>query len=288
MGRALWRELVVGFAYQLGELNLGFTQLAALYVLAEGSTTTVADLAEAIGRSPSATSRLVDGLVKRRLVERRREEDDGRLRSVWLTPARPGRAADGRPGPRRAVPGGGAADAARRAGAHRDGGRGARDARDQPARPARPRRELSAGRDGRMLRAHNRDGTSDITRTPMDQHRFLEFQYRIEHRHNDGSWAEMAEQRQPHDAADARPRALLGRPSPVPLQDLRRGADDRPWRAGLRPATRPTGGQPQKAATTSYRTGRPQPSASSPTRSSTPWNRSRNRSPGSRRSGEKP
>ena len=85
MGRALWRELVVGFAHQLGELNLGFTQLAALYVLAEGSTTTIADLAEAIGRSPSATSRLVDGLVKRRLVERRREEDDGRQRSVWLT-----------------------------------------------------------------------------------------------------------------------------------------------------------------------------------------------------------
>ena len=49
------------------------------------STTTVADLAEAIGRSPSATSRLVDGLVKRRLVERRREDDDGRHRTVWLT-----------------------------------------------------------------------------------------------------------------------------------------------------------------------------------------------------------
>jgi DNA-binding MarR family transcriptional regulator len=86
MGRALWRELVVGFASQLGELHLGFTQLAALYVLAEGATTTIADLAEAIGRSPSATSRLVDGLVRRRLVERRREEDDARLRSVWLTP----------------------------------------------------------------------------------------------------------------------------------------------------------------------------------------------------------
>ncbi len=85
MGRALWRELVVGFASQLGELKLGFTQLAALYVLAEGATTTVADLADAIGRSPSATSRLVDGLVKRRLVERRREEDDARQRSVWLT-----------------------------------------------------------------------------------------------------------------------------------------------------------------------------------------------------------
>ena len=86
MGRALWRELVVGFSSQLGELNLGFTQLAALYVLAEGATTTIADLAEAIGRSSSATSRLVDGLERRRLVERRREVDDGRLRTVWLTP----------------------------------------------------------------------------------------------------------------------------------------------------------------------------------------------------------
>ena len=35
MGRALWRELVIGFASQLGELRLGFTQLAALYVLAD-------------------------------------------------------------------------------------------------------------------------------------------------------------------------------------------------------------------------------------------------------------
>jgi DNA-binding MarR family transcriptional regulator len=86
MGRALWRELVIGFASQLGDLKLGFTQLAALYVLAEGATTTIADLADAINRSPSATSRLVDGLEKRRLVERRIEEDDARQRSVWLTP----------------------------------------------------------------------------------------------------------------------------------------------------------------------------------------------------------
>jgi DNA-binding MarR family transcriptional regulator len=86
MGRALWRELVVGFATQLGELRLGFTQLAALYVLAEGRTTTISDLADAIGRSPSATSRLVDGLVRRRLVERRPESEDRRQRTIWLTP----------------------------------------------------------------------------------------------------------------------------------------------------------------------------------------------------------
>ena len=85
MGRALWRELVVGFASQLGRLRLGFTQLAALYVLAEGSTTTIGELAEALRRSPSATSRLVDGLVKRRLVERREEPEDRRQRSIALT-----------------------------------------------------------------------------------------------------------------------------------------------------------------------------------------------------------
>ena len=85
MGRALWRELVVGFASQLGDLRLGFTQLAALYVLADGSTTTVGELADALGRSPSATSRLVEGLTRRRLVERREDPEDRRQRSVALT-----------------------------------------------------------------------------------------------------------------------------------------------------------------------------------------------------------
>ena len=33
MGRALWRDLVVGFAAQLGGLDLGFAQLAALYAM---------------------------------------------------------------------------------------------------------------------------------------------------------------------------------------------------------------------------------------------------------------
>jgi DNA-binding MarR family transcriptional regulator len=85
MGRALWRELVVGFASQLAELRLGFTQLAALYVLADGGTTTVGELAEQLGRSPSATSRIVEGLVRRRLVERRAEPEDRRQRSLALT-----------------------------------------------------------------------------------------------------------------------------------------------------------------------------------------------------------
>ena len=85
MGRAIWRDLVIGFAAQLGELGLGFTQLAALYALADGGTMTVADLADVLGRSPSAVSRLADGLVQRQLVERRQDVEDRRQRMLVLT-----------------------------------------------------------------------------------------------------------------------------------------------------------------------------------------------------------
>ena len=85
MGRAIWRDLVIGFAAQLGELNLGFTQLAALYALADSGTMTVADLADTLGRSPSAASRLVDGLVLRQLIERTQDSEDRRQRTLELT-----------------------------------------------------------------------------------------------------------------------------------------------------------------------------------------------------------
>jgi DNA-binding MarR family transcriptional regulator len=85
MGRAIWRDLVIGFAAQLGELNLGFTQLAALYALADSGTMTIADLADTLGRSPSTVSRLADGLVKRQLVERTTDAEDRRQRTLRLT-----------------------------------------------------------------------------------------------------------------------------------------------------------------------------------------------------------
>ena len=86
VGRALWRDLVIGFAAQLGELELGFTQLAALYAVAGTATLTIADLAEQIGRSPSATSRIVTELDRRGFVERAEEVADRRQRVLSLTP----------------------------------------------------------------------------------------------------------------------------------------------------------------------------------------------------------
>ena len=85
MGRALWRDLVIGFAAQLAELGIGFAQLAALYAVDGTETLTVADLAERIGRSPSATSRLVTGLEMRGLVRRREEVADRRQRTLEVS-----------------------------------------------------------------------------------------------------------------------------------------------------------------------------------------------------------
>ena len=86
VGRALWRELVLGFAQQLPSLDIGFTQLAALYAIAGPETLTIGDLAEQLDRSPSATSRLVSELVGRGYVERREEVADRRQHVLALTP----------------------------------------------------------------------------------------------------------------------------------------------------------------------------------------------------------
>ncbi len=87
VGRAVWRDLVIGFASQLAQLDLGFTQLAALYAASGTEVLTVADLAERIGRSPSATSRVVSGLVGRGLLARTEEEADRRQRTLSMTPS---------------------------------------------------------------------------------------------------------------------------------------------------------------------------------------------------------
>jgi DNA-binding MarR family transcriptional regulator len=87
VGRALWRELVIGFAAQLGELDLGFTQLAALYAIGGTETLSVAELAEQIGRSPSATSRIVSELERRGHLRRHAEAADRRQRALTLSPA---------------------------------------------------------------------------------------------------------------------------------------------------------------------------------------------------------
>ncbi|GAA2860606.1 hypothetical protein GCM10010517_19250 [Streptosporangium fragile] len=62
-------------------------QIAALYVLDGPAAPTLRELAERIERSVSATSRLIDRLVRRGLVDRLADPGDRRVRRVALTPA---------------------------------------------------------------------------------------------------------------------------------------------------------------------------------------------------------
>ena len=66
--RRLWRELVLSTAQQLAPTDLSLAQVAALYLLADGRARNVAEIAAELGRSHSATSRLVAGLVARKLL----------------------------------------------------------------------------------------------------------------------------------------------------------------------------------------------------------------------------
>jgi DNA-binding MarR family transcriptional regulator len=85
--RAIWRDLLIGFTQQLGELELRFDQLAVLYATAGTESLSIGELAGILGRSPSATSRLVTGLVRRGLVSASEEVADRRVRLVRPTQA---------------------------------------------------------------------------------------------------------------------------------------------------------------------------------------------------------
>jgi DNA-binding MarR family transcriptional regulator len=70
----------------LGEVELSFTQMKALFLLAEHGETTVKDISARLSMSLPAMSRSVDGLVQRGFVTRRESETDRRSRQIALLP----------------------------------------------------------------------------------------------------------------------------------------------------------------------------------------------------------
>lgn len=68
-----------------GGAELSLTQLATLYVLDMGEPVSLGGLAERVGRSHSATSRLVDALVRRGFVERQEHRGDRRVRRIAIS-----------------------------------------------------------------------------------------------------------------------------------------------------------------------------------------------------------
>ena len=70
----------------LGEVDLSFTQLKAMFLLDEHHELTVKDLSARLSMSFPAMSRAVDGLVQRGFATRRECESDRRSRQIALLP----------------------------------------------------------------------------------------------------------------------------------------------------------------------------------------------------------
>jgi len=77
----------LGALRQLGRRELTFTQLVAMDYIVRRGAPTIREVAEAIDRSPAATSRLIDDLVRAGLVVRQSSADDRRVKHVHLTTA---------------------------------------------------------------------------------------------------------------------------------------------------------------------------------------------------------
>jgi DNA-binding MarR family transcriptional regulator len=86
----LWSHLMRGSSQQmfaiLGELDLTMTQMKTLGMLDDCvDEVSVKELSERLGLSLPATSRTVDGLLRRGLLSRHEDTEDRRIKRVRLT-----------------------------------------------------------------------------------------------------------------------------------------------------------------------------------------------------------
>lgn len=86
MRRAMIREGLLAAVTTLGEADVSMPQIATLVLLDDLGDLTPSALAAKLGRSPSATSRLLDGLVQKGWVTRTEDPADRRRKRVALAP----------------------------------------------------------------------------------------------------------------------------------------------------------------------------------------------------------
>ena len=83
--RAIWREFLPSTLRAFGDFDFSLAQMGTLLLLEDEGELTIKQVAEQVGRSVSATSRLLDQLVRRGLVSRREDERDRRAKRVAIT-----------------------------------------------------------------------------------------------------------------------------------------------------------------------------------------------------------
>jgi DNA-binding MarR family transcriptional regulator len=83
--RAIVREFVFNILRTFVDFDYSLPQLATLLLLDEEGELTIKQVSEILGRSVSATSRLLDQLVERGMVSRREDQHDRRTKRIAIT-----------------------------------------------------------------------------------------------------------------------------------------------------------------------------------------------------------
>lgn len=83
--RHVFARVVAGVARTTNELDLSIAQVAALYVIDDREGVRASALAEELGRSPAAMSRLLSGLEAKKLIARTPHPTDRRALVLTLT-----------------------------------------------------------------------------------------------------------------------------------------------------------------------------------------------------------
>jgi DNA-binding MarR family transcriptional regulator len=83
--RWMFTRIISALARSIHDEDLSVVQLAALHLIDADGGMKQSRLGETLGMSPSSTSRMVDALVARELIERRESPEDRRSRVLRLT-----------------------------------------------------------------------------------------------------------------------------------------------------------------------------------------------------------
>lgn len=85
--RILFSKVIERLAVVVSEEHLSFSQVAALHIIDRDKTVNVNDISNKLNLSMSATSRMIDELVKKGLIQRKEDQDNRRAKIISLTPS---------------------------------------------------------------------------------------------------------------------------------------------------------------------------------------------------------
>ena len=84
--RMMFGRVIERLAVVMSEESLSFSQVAALHIIDQSKSISIQEIASRLNLSLSATSRLVDDLVKTDFIDRIEDQENRRSKILTLTP----------------------------------------------------------------------------------------------------------------------------------------------------------------------------------------------------------